>query len=112
MSTTFQVDRDERRYIDLAVVATDEDNAAVDPTGDTVEVAARAVRDESDRAWEAATWVTATVGGATVYYARILYGVAPWDLAPALYRVWVKVTDSPEIPILGEPPNEIYLHVV
>lgn len=34
---------------------------------------------------------------------RILFGAAPFDLEPGMYRVWVKFTADPEAPVIPVP---------
>jgi hypothetical protein len=71
--------------------------AAVSPTGDTVQMAfthGGALPASGD--WHSASWETA----GTQYYARCLVGPASGViLAPGTYAVWVKITDSPEVPV-------------
>jgi len=103
MSTTLRVVHGTLQYVEFAVSLTDAQGAAVDPTGDAVAVAVRPWQDLSTAlSYQAATWVTDTSGAAPVYYARILVGQAPFDLAPGLYRVYVRVTDTPEHPVLDD----------
>ena len=72
--------------------------APVSPTGDTVVMAftkGGAIPGNSD--WHPAVW---EVTGAT-YYAQCLVGPANGGivLAPGIWSVWVRVTDSPEVPV-------------
>ncbi len=74
---------------------------AQDPSGDVVQFAFKAdgVQPASGD-WVAGSWEKATVGSATVYLARIDIGVGgDIVLAAGVYRVWIKVVDSPEIPV-------------
>ena len=51
--------------------------------------------------WKAATWETDATGDPPRYLARCLVGPAGTvTLAAGLYDVWVKVTHSPELPVL------------
>lgn len=72
------------------------------PTGDTVEVAFKAPgTDPAAPDWHAGTWETA---GTNVYYVRLLVGpVGGLVLAAGTYRMWVRVTDSPEVPVIEVP---------
>jgi hypothetical protein len=67
------------------------------PTGDQVQMAfmkGGAIPGNSD--WHSAVWEAA---GST-YYAQCLVGPASGVvLAPGTYSVWLKVTDSPEVPV-------------
>lgn len=77
---------------------------AQNPTGDPVAFAfmpnpANANPGVSD--WHNGTWVTSGTG---TYFAQILVGPANGGIQPAptgtgLWNVWIKITDSPEIPI-------------
>jgi hypothetical protein len=52
--------------------------------------------------WRTGDWETVVENGATTYYARVLIG--PGSTVGALtagtYKVWVKITDSPEVPVI------------
>jgi hypothetical protein len=82
------------------------DGAAYDPTSDTVQMAFTAVGvDPVSGDWKTAGWET--ISGR--YYARCLVGPGGTiDLAVGSYTVWVKVTDSPEIPILRSGGLRVY----
>lgn len=74
-----------------------------DPTGDDVVMAFMTDGDQPTSGdWKTATWETASGAGETVIYlARALVGPAGViTLTAGEYRVWVKITDSPEIPVL------------
>lgn len=48
--------------------------------------------------WKAATWTTGTTQG--TYLANCLIGPGgTLTLTPGVYQVWIKITDSPEVPI-------------
>lgn len=76
----------------------------INPTADVVQFAfmpnpANANPGVSD--WHNGSWVTTTTGG---YQAQILVGpanggVTPGGGATGLYNVWIKITDSPEVPV-------------
>jgi len=78
--------------------------AVYDPTGDTVTMAflqAGATPTSGD--FKAATWETDTtsIPGTPIYRALCLVGPSgTTQLAAGVWTVWVKVTDSPEIPVL------------
>jgi len=73
-----------------------------DPTADTVEMAFTASGNPTSGDWKAATWHTdASDPARPVHYARCLVGPAGTvTLAPGTYRIWVRVTDTPEVPVL------------
>ena len=78
-----------------------------DPTASTVEIGFSADREVEPTIWNAAAWETSEeirlpVGGTIVetpYKATILIGSGATDLAEGLHAMWVRVTDSPEVPI-------------
>lgn len=70
-----------------------------DPTGDPVSMAfIPSSADPTDPDWHPGTWETA----GNVYKALCLVGPANGGvvLPDGQYAVWVKVTDSPEVPVL------------
>lgn len=74
-------------------------------SGDSVEMAfpaAGAAPASGD--WKPATWLTVTATTPDTYYARCLVGPAGTvTLTAGSYDVWVRVTDSPEVPVLRAP---------
>ncbi len=83
-----------KEYVKVQVSAT-ESGAAIDPTPDVVAMAIVTGTPVSGD-FHTATWETA----GTKYYARLLVGPgAALTLTPGTYGVWVKVTDSPEVPV-------------
>lgn len=79
----------------LVAVAGESAGAAIDPTGDTVEMAFVGERVEpASGDWQTASWETS---GST-YYAKCLVGPggAVSLTAGTVYAVWVRVTDNPE----------------
>jgi hypothetical protein len=80
-----------------------QNGAPYDPTADTVQMAFLADGiDPLTGDWKNAAWeTTLATGGATLYLARTLVGPAGViTLAKGHYRVWVKIQDNPEIPVL------------
>lgn len=71
-----------------------------DPTQDTVQMAVT-LQGAEPSVWSAASWTS--VNG--VYYATVLVGPGSslGSLAVGTYSVWVKVTDTPEVPVLKSP---------
>lgn len=68
---------------------------AYDPTADVVSFALPATG-VAPTVWVVGSWLT--VG--STYYARVLVGPGTsFILTAGVYDVWVKVTDSPEIPV-------------
>ena len=86
----------------LVKVASKQSGAWVDITADTVQMAfpvAGVTPVAGD--WKAATWETDTETDPDTYYARCLVGPGGTvTLTAQLYDVYVKVTDSPEIPTI------------
>lgn len=87
-------------FIKSRIVAT-KNGAAYNPTGDVVEVAFKLPGvDPAGPDWHAASWETA----GTAYYARLLVGpVGGLVLAVGTYIMWIRITDSPEVPVLDAP---------
>ena len=88
-------------------VSAEEDGLAVDPTGDVVEMAiVTASTDPVGGDWNTAAWETA----GSIYYARLLVGPGSsfGALSAKTYDVWVKVTDSPEIPAMRAGPLQVW----
>lgn len=89
------------QYIMIKVSAT-KDGLAVDPTGNTVQMAfplAGAAPVAGD--WKSASWETDATTSPDTYYARCLVGPSGTvALTAGTYDVWVKVTDNPEIPVM------------
>jgi hypothetical protein len=96
-------------YVRVRVQAT-ESGAAQDPTGDTVAMAfVAAAVNPGGTDWKTASWETDTTTTPDTYYARCLVGPAGTvTLAAGTYDVWVKVTDSPEIPALRAGSLEVF----
>ncbi len=76
--------------------------APYDPTADVVEMAfiptSQAYPVDSD--WNAATWETSGVAAGTEYLAVCLVGPGAVELPAGVYSVFVRVTDSPEVPVV------------
>ena len=74
--------------------------ADYNPTSDTVSFAFITTGEPGSGDWHGGTWAAATTSGACV--AQILIGPANSGipLGPGTYEVWVKVTDSPEVPVI------------
>jgi hypothetical protein len=88
-----------KEYVRVPVSAT-ESGQPVDPTGDTVEMAFKTSGEPSGGDWKAASWETDNSVSPVVYYARCLVGPGGTvTLADGTYDVYVRVTDSPEIPV-------------
>ncbi len=72
-----------------------------DPTGDTVQMAFTPLTypETSPASWVTGEWLTFP---GPAYWAQALVGPANGGTALALgtYQVWVKVTDSPAVPVL------------
>ncbi len=76
--------------------------AGADPTGDTVQMAfvPTPYANPSGGDWKSASWYTdASDPARPVYYARCLVGPSGTvALPPGTYRLWLKLTDAPEVP--------------
>ena len=82
-------------YIKVQVTAI-KNGVAYDPTGDTVTMAFTVSDVLTGVSWKTSSWET-TSGK---YYARCLVGTGGAAvLSAGTYIVWVRVTDSPEIPV-------------
>ncbi len=96
------------QYIRYAVKATVNGNPDYNPTSDTVEFGftpSPSAVPASD-AWIDGSWET---DPGPVYVARCLVGPdGDATLAVGVYSVWVRITDSPEIPIRQPGQLKIY----
>lgn len=99
--STIQVYAGSVQYARWPVALTDETGATVNPTGDTVQIAFQPVRAVTPLDWQDAEWVTDAAPSPDVYYARVLLGEAPLDLAAGVYDVFLQITDTPEVPLLS-----------
>lgn len=74
------------------------EGAPYNPTSDTVQLAF-ALSSAYPVTWYTGSWTTTVQGN---YIAQCLVGPANSGvvLAPGTYTVWVKITDSPEVPVL------------
>lgn len=87
-------------YIRMKVYAK-ESGTVVDPTAFPVEMAVLTTVDASPEEldWQEAEWETS---GAT-FYARMMVGPSTDTVLVAgdIYKVWVRITATPEIPVAG-----------
>lgn len=91
-----------RQYVKVPVAAKLA-GAVVNPTADVVTMAFP-VHGSDPATWLAATWETDATSTPATYLARCNVGPGGTvTLAAGTYDVWVKVTDSPEIPALRSP---------
>jgi hypothetical protein len=95
--STVEILADSIEYLSYPITATDADGVAVDPTGDAVSIAFRAVRDTAALDWQTAAW-DADADTPTV---RILFGTGVFALAAGVFDVYLRITDSTETPILS-----------
>lgn len=85
-------------YIRVPVSATDA-GEPIDISGDSVRMGFTSVNGEAPTTWHLAEWET--VG--STYNARCLVGPDSGggpELERGSWAVWVKITDSPEVPVL------------
>lgn len=70
------------------------------PSGDVVAMAFTATEATAPTVWNAGVWES---NGDGSYNALVLVGPANGGvvLAPGIWHVWLKITDSPEVPVLG-----------
>lgn len=98
--TDLQISVKSQQYVRVPV----SEASGNDPTGDTVTMAFP-VTGVDPTTFYAATWVT--LGG--IYYARCLVGPSgPAILAVGYFDVYVKVSDSPETPVLLSGTLEVF----
>ena len=87
-------------FIKSQITATVNGVYPYNPTADVVEAAFVAPGTNPGALdWKAATWETK----GTTYSARALVGPGPGaviNLPVGTYRMWVRITDNPEIPVL------------
>lgn len=97
---TLEISSASLEYVRVPVFAK-ESGAVVNPTSDVVTMAfLTADADPAGGDWKAAVWETDTTTTPDTYYAKCLIGTGGTAvLANGRYQVWVKVTDSPEIPV-------------
>lgn len=95
-------------FIKSQVTATVNGVYPYNPTGDVVEAAFVAPgTSPSALDWKTASWETK----GTSYFARCLVGPGPGavlDLAAGTFRMWVRVTDNPEAPVLEAGNLRVY----
>lgn len=96
MSTTTPIPRETVEKLETVITAD------IDPTGDTVEFAF-AINPARPTTWVAGTWTSTYASGratATTPTIGATDSGADIELAPSTtYRAFVRVTDSPEIPV-------------
>jgi hypothetical protein len=87
-------------YVRVPVFAK-EAGVVVNPTTDAVVMAFKSDGTEPvTNDWKASTWETDSTTTPATYYARCLVGTGGTvALTDGTYDVWVRVTDSPEIPV-------------
>ena len=87
-------------FVNATVKATDA-GVPADISG-TLVAFAFARRDEEPATWNPGQWASTTPLPGGAYTARCLVGPGgAITLTPATYTVWVKITDSPEIPVIN-----------
>lgn len=94
-----------KEYVRVPVAAR-EGSDDVDPTATTV-VMAFTLDGAEPSSWQTASWETDADTDPDTYYARCLIGPGGTiTLTEGSYTVWVKVTDSPEIPVMRAETEE------
>ncbi|MFD1274819.1 hypothetical protein ACFQ51_34600 [Streptomyces kaempferi] len=94
------IDRDSREFVGAEVSAL-VNGRAYNPTADVVEFAFTGPDDTRPTDWHAGVWDTPPQG-ASSYRAQVLIGPGGSgpELDPGTYRMWLRVTDSPERPVI------------
>lgn len=88
-----------KEYVRVGVAAK-EAGVAVNPTADVVQMAFVAPGAEpAGGDWQTASWETDQSTEPDSYFARCLVGPGAVVLAEGTWAVWLKVTDSPEVPV-------------
>jgi hypothetical protein len=83
-----------------ALVTSEAGGVPVDPTADPVQMAFVAPgTNPAPGDWQAAIWDSGSVNGAHTALCLIGPG-GTIQLAAGVYAVWVKITDSPEVPAI------------
>jgi hypothetical protein len=87
-------------YVRVPVRA-EKSGAAYAPTGDTVQLAfLTSAAAPSGGDWKTASWDTDSSTYPATYWAQCLVGPGgTTTLTAGVWTVWVKVTDSPEVPV-------------
>lgn len=91
-----------REYVPAAITATSA-GSPINPTGDVVEFAFTAVDAQpASGDWKAGSWEsTQPRQPGNAYIARCLVGPGGTvQLAAGRYAMWVRITDSPEVPVI------------
>src|SRR5690348_7696566 len=86
-------------YIQVEVTATVNGSSPYNPTGDQVQMAFVTSGDPVSGDWHSGAWQTISSSAGPVYLAQCLVGSGGVALAAGTYNVWLKITDSPEIPV-------------
>ena len=90
-----------KEYVKVQIEA-EKDGDQYNPTSDTVEFAFKDFTGDADPEsgdWAGGAWET-DFGPPDVYYAKAMVGPGSSNvLAVGKYFVWVRITDSPEIPV-------------
>lgn len=86
----------------------EEAGVQVDPTSLTVSMAFMVSGSPVSGDLKTASWEVDETTRPTTYYARCLVGPGgAVALKPGIYTVWVKVTDSPEVPLIPAGPLKV-----
>lgn len=105
MSSLLEISVSSLQYVKVPVTAT-VNGAAYNPTSDQVQLAFVTIGDDpAGSDWVTGSWETAS----GTYYARALVGPGGTvELAKGRYQIYVKITDSPEIPVLESDVLEVF----
>jgi hypothetical protein len=99
MAAPLEISSLSKEYIRVPVSATAA-GVPVNPTADVVQMAFVTSGEPAGGDWKSADWETNAETSPPTYYARCLVGPGGTvTLADGTYQIWVKVTDSPEVPV-------------
>lgn len=98
-----------KQYLHSVVSAQTPAGTTIDPSSDAVDLAVLATGTPPDgtTTWTAGTW---TAGADSTHVAQLIVGPGSTfgTLDPGTYDVYVRITDSPEVPVLFSHTIEVY----
>lgn len=96
-------------YVKARIGSPQVNGVPVDPTGDAVALAFMRSGSPASGDWKTGSWQTDTSTTPSTYWARCWVGPGGTvQLAAGNYTVHVKITDSPEIPVIKSGPLRVY----
>jgi hypothetical protein len=100
--TTLTLSSLSTKYVQVPVEATVNGVSDYNPTGDAVALAfVPPGTNPGVSDWKAGSWQSVAASSGTVFLAQCLVGPGAGGVAlvPGTYRIWVKITDNPEVPV-------------